>query len=138
MDKIEFARHQRRTARSYDHLLWQLVRNRQRCGKKFRRQHPLGIYTADFYCAEAKLVLEVDGAPHQTEEGKRKDAARDAWMTSQGIEVLRFDGFQVEFEARQVLDRIDEILRQRCPSSPALLAEFRMQNSELRMRKFEF
>jgi very-short-patch-repair endonuclease len=114
VDPIEFAKYQRQTARSYDQLLWQLLRNRQRCGKKFRRQHPLGIYTADFYCAEAKLVVEVDGSPHQTAEGKWKDEARDAWMRSQEIEVLRFDGWQVEFEARQVLERIDAALRQRC------------------------
>jgi len=95
-------------------LLWQLVRDRQRCGKKFRRQHPLGIYTADFYCAEAKLVLEVDGSPHQTIEGQRRDEARDAWMRSQGVEVLRFGGWQVEFETQQVLQCIDDVLTQRC------------------------
>jgi very-short-patch-repair endonuclease len=95
-------------------LLWQLLRNRQRCGKKFRRQHPLGPNTADFYCAEAKLVVEVDGSPHQTGEGKQKDAARDAWVRSQGIEVLRFGGWQVEFEARHVIETIDEALRKRC------------------------
>ena len=114
MDPIEFAKYQRQTARSYDQLLWQLLRNRQRCGKKFRRQHSLGIYTADFYCAEARLVVEVDGSPHQTAERKRKDEARDAWMHSQGIEVLRFGGWQVEFETQQVLERIDATLRQRC------------------------
>jgi very-short-patch-repair endonuclease len=113
MEPIEFARFQRRTARSYEQLLWQFLRNRQRCGKKFRRQHPLGHYTADFYCAEAKLVVEVDGSPHQTAEGKQKDAARDAWMKLQGIEVLRFGGWQIEFETRQVIESIDEVLRQR-------------------------
>jgi very-short-patch-repair endonuclease len=114
MEPIDFAKHQRRTARSYDQLLWQLVRNRQRCGMKFRRQHPLRIFTADFYCAEAKLVVEVDGSPHQTAEGKAKDEVRDAWMYSQGIEVLRFGGWQVEFETQQVLQRIDDALRRRC------------------------
>jgi len=114
LDPIAFARHQRQTARSYDHLLWQLVQDRQRCGKKFRRQHPLGIYTADFYCPEAKLVVEVDGAPHQTSEGKEKDAARDAWMNAQGIEVLRFGGWEVEVETQRVLERIDEVLTRRC------------------------
>ena len=114
MAPIEFARHQRRTARSYEQLLWQLLRDRQRCGKKFRRQHPLGVYTADFYCAEAMLVVEVDGSPHQTAEGKQKDAARDTWMRSEGIEVLRFDGWQVEEETQQVLQIIDDMLRQRC------------------------
>ena len=97
-----------------EELLWQLLRNRQRCGKKFRRQHPLGVYTADFYCAEAQLVVEVDGSPHQTAEGKRKDQIRDAWMHSQGIEVLRFSGWQVEFETQQVLQCIDQALMQRC------------------------
>jgi very-short-patch-repair endonuclease len=115
MEPIEFARYQRRTARSYEQLLWQLLRNRQRCGKKFRRQHPLGIYTADFYCAEARLDVELDGTPHQSAEGKRNDEVRDAWMRGQGIEVLRFGGWQVEFETQQVLQVIDAMLRQRCP-----------------------
>lgn len=114
VEPIEFAKYQRRTARSYEQLLWQLLRSRQRCGKKFRRQHPLGIYTADFYCAEAQLVIEVDGSPHETAEGKRKDEVRDAWMRSQGIEVLRFGGWQVEFETQQVLECIDDVLRLRC------------------------
>jgi very-short-patch-repair endonuclease len=114
MEPIDFARHLRQTATSYEDFLWQLLRNRQRCGKKFRRQHPLGIYTADFYCAEAKLDVEVDGSPHDTVEGKRKDEARDAWMRSQGIEVLRFGGWQVESETQQVLQCIDDMLRSRC------------------------
>jgi very-short-patch-repair endonuclease len=92
----------------------QLLRNRQRCRKKFRRQHPLGIYTADFYCVEAKLDVEVDGSPHDTIEGKQKDQARDAWMRLRGIEVLRFRGWQVESDTRQVLQCIDDMLRQRC------------------------
>ena len=49
-----------------------VVRDRQRCGMKFRRQHPLGSYTVDFYCAEAKLVVEVDGSPHQPSEGVQR------------------------------------------------------------------
>ena len=114
MEPIEFAKYQRRTSRSCEQLLWKLLRDRQRRGKKFRRQHPLGIYTADFYCAEAKLDVEVDGSPHQTIEGKRKDAVRDAWMLSQGIAVLRFDGWQVESQTQQVLECIDDMLRQRC------------------------
>lgn len=116
LEPIEFARRLRELATSSENLLWQLVRNRQRCGKKFRRQHPLGAYTADFYCAEAKLVLEIDGAPHKTFEGGQRDEARDAWMRSQGIEVLRFGGWQVERDARVVLERIDAVLAERCPT----------------------
>ncbi len=114
LEPIEFAKHLRQAATSHEQLLWQLLRNRQRCGMKFRRQHPLGIYTADFYCVDAKLDLEIDGAPHETIEGKQKDEVRDAWMRSQGIEVLRFGGWQVERETQQVLQRIDEMLKQRC------------------------
>src|SRR5688500_16207869 len=57
-EPIEFARQLRQTGTSSERLLWQLLRDRQRCGKKFRRQHPLGSYTVDFYCAEAKLAVE--------------------------------------------------------------------------------
>jgi very-short-patch-repair endonuclease len=113
---IEFARHLRQASSSYENYLWQLLRNRQRRGMKFRRQHPLGIYTADFYCVEAKLVVELDGSPHHTPEGKQKDAARDAWMHAQGIEVLRFGGWQVENETGQVLETIDNALQRCCPN----------------------
>ena len=128
---IEFARQLRQTGTSSERLLWQLLRDRQRCGRKFRRQHPLGSYTVDFYCAEAKLAVEVDGSVHATGEGKRKDQVRDAWLRGEGIEVLRFGGFEVEEDTKQVLQRIDDALTQRCnvlhpqppaaPSSPALL-----------------
>lgn len=115
-DPVEFARRLRKTATSPEHYLWQLLRNRQRRGMKFRRQHPLGPYTADFYCTEAKLVVELDGTPHHTPEGKRNDEARDAWMRSQGIEVLRVGGWQAENEAQQVLEIIDAMLLTRCPN----------------------
>ena len=112
MDPIEFAQFQRSTANSFELLLWQFVRNRQRCKMKFRRQHPLGVFTADFYCAEAKLDVEVDGAHHLTDEGRKHDAIRDQWMKEQGIRVLRFTGKQVELETKYVCDAIDLILRE--------------------------
>lgn len=115
LDPIELARRLRQTRTSSEDWLWQFLRNRQRCGKKFRRQHPLGAYIADFYCVEAKLVIELDGEPHQTPEGQQKDKARDAWMHAQGLEVLRIGGFQVENETQQVLQRIDEVLQRCCP-----------------------
>jgi very-short-patch-repair endonuclease len=115
LDPVEFARRLRQMRTSSEDYLWQFLRNRQRCGKKFRRQHPLGIYFADFYCVEAQLVVEVDGEPHLTPAGKQKDEARDAWMHGQGIEVLRFPGRHVEDEIQQVLEKIDEALKRLCP-----------------------
>ena len=91
--------------------MWQLLRNRQRCNQKFRREHPLGIYIADFYRAAAKLVVEVDGASHVTEEAIQYDANRDQWMQEQGIRVLRFSCAQVEHETQTVIDQIDEVLK---------------------------
>ena len=78
----------RRGSDDWETFMWQQLRNRQRCNQKFRREHPLGIYTADFYCIAAKLVVEIDGASHLTEEAKQHDAARDEWMQKQGIEIL--------------------------------------------------
>ncbi len=108
MDQKQFARHLRQCQNSYEALLWQLLRNRRRCNKKFRRQYPIGVYTADFYCAEEKLVIEIDGRGHFTEQGKLHDEARDRFMRSQGIRVLRFTGKQVETETEWVLAQIDQ------------------------------
>ena len=91
--------------------MWQLLRNRQRCNQKFRREHPLGNYTADFYCAAAKLVVEIDGASHLSTEAKNYDANRDQWMRQQGIRILRFTCAQVEHETQIVIDKIDDALK---------------------------
>ena len=115
MDEKEFSRHLRQTQNTYEDLLWQLLRNRRRCNKKFRRQHSIGPYTADFYCAEELLVIEIDGSNHFSEEGKRYDEARDRFMNSQGIRVLRFTAKQVELETDLVLEQIDQALD---PSTP--------------------
>jgi len=117
----DFARGQRQSADEFEQLMWQLLRNRQRCNQKFRRQHPLGIYTADFYCAEEKLVVEVDGDSHLSDEAKRYDAARDRWMKSQGIRVLRFTCTEVEKCTQHVLEKVDAALTL-TPSPPSPLS----------------
>ena len=67
-------------------MLWQ----RLRLGElKFRRQHPLGRYVLDFYCAQARVCIEVDGIAHDMGGQGRRDEARDAWLTAQGVHVLR-------------------------------------------------
>jgi very-short-patch-repair endonuclease len=58
------ARELRRSMNEAEKALWDYLRNRKRCRFKFRRQHPLGIYTADFWCAAAKVVVELDGLTH--------------------------------------------------------------------------
>ena len=69
-------------------LLWQVLRTRPE-GLKFRRQHPLGPFIADFYCASAKVVVEVDGAMHGIEDRAASDFRRDAWISEQGLRIVR-------------------------------------------------
>ena len=59
------------------------------------RQKVIGRYIVDFYCAQAKLVIELDGSQHYSEEGKRNDHERDAYFTSQGLNVLRYTNLDI-------------------------------------------
>ena len=86
----DFAKHFRRAPTPAEYLMWQLIRNGQRCKAKFRRQHKLGPYILDFYCPEAKLVIECDGLPHFTPEEIEKDRIRSEWLNRMGMEVVRF------------------------------------------------
>jgi very-short-patch-repair endonuclease len=76
-----------------EELLWRRIRDRQISGAKFRRQHAIGVYVVDFYCAEAKLVVEIDGPIHEHQQ--QADANRQAFLESQGLHVLRFTNEQV-------------------------------------------
>jgi len=82
--------------------LWQALRRRPD-GLKFRRQHPFERYTADFYCASAKLVVEIDGASHEMGDGPERDARRDATMREQGLQVLRFNAGDVVKDVESVV-----------------------------------
>jgi very-short-patch-repair endonuclease len=70
-------------------LLWRALRERPG-GVKFRRQYPAGFYILDFYCADARLVIEIDGEAYPRGDRPARDAARDAWLMNAGIETLRF------------------------------------------------
>ena len=67
-------------------LLWQLLRKRPG-GFKFRRQHPLTPYVADFYCPAAKVVIEIDGEAHNMGDRPQHDARRDSWLRERGFRV---------------------------------------------------
>jgi very-short-patch-repair endonuclease len=74
--------------------LWQFLRKRPD-GLKFRRQHPFERCTSDFYCAAAKLVVEVDGDGHDMGDNPSADLRRDAWLRAQGLDVPRFNAADV-------------------------------------------
>jgi very-short-patch-repair endonuclease len=69
-------------------LLWQRLRRGQG-GARFRRQHPIGDYVTDFYCAAARLVIEVDGAVHADAARMERDRIRDKFMADKGYNVVR-------------------------------------------------
>ena len=75
---------------------------------RFTRQKVLGKYIADFYCAQAKLVVELDGKQHYTEVGLEKDIDRTEYLKTFGIKVLRFTNGQVLYHFKRVCDNIDQ------------------------------
>ena len=85
--KTRFARHLRRGMTDAERSLWHHLRNRALMGCKFRRQHPIGAYIADFACIERKLVVELDGGQHADDA---RDGARSRALQAAGYRVLRF------------------------------------------------
>lgn len=88
-------------------------------GVKFRRQAPVGPYIADFACLPAKLVIELDGPPHDKPEQQASDKRRDAWFVEHGWRVLRVPNEIVFGGGDMVLDRIKAALPQAPSSDPA-------------------
>ena len=84
--------------------LWNVLRNRNLGNFKFRRQHPIGSFIADFYCAEVKLVIEVDGGIHAFQ--KEYDEMRTAWLEERGYHVVRFQNEEVLSNITQVANEI--------------------------------
>ena len=89
--------------------MWELLRNKKLNGLKFRRQHPLSNYIADFYCHEKKLVIELDGAIHDTKENMDYDKVRTLHLNEEGIIVVRFRNEEVMNEVEVVLKKIREV-----------------------------
>jgi very-short-patch-repair endonuclease len=104
--KIQFARHLRRTMTQAEASLWHHLRNRVLMGYKFRRQHPMGPYIVDFACLEKKLVVELDGSQHSEAE----DASRTKNIEAMGYRVLRFWNNDALIQQQVVLAVILEAL----------------------------
>jgi very-short-patch-repair endonuclease len=107
-DLLAHARAMRHDAVSSEHKLWQYLRDRQLGGFKFRRQHPRPPFIADFYCAEAKLIVETDGDSHADRE--EYDASRTVRLTRDGLHVIRF----VNDDVHRHLDVVLEEILQEC------------------------
>jgi very-short-patch-repair endonuclease len=97
---VERARLLRREDTAAEARLWSALRDRRLGGFKWRRQVPRGRYIVDFYCAEAKLVVELDGGQHADQV--EYDARRTAYLEGDGLRVLRFWNHQI----RENYDRV--------------------------------
>ena len=106
----EYAKELRLRTTEAEQKLWSLLRNRQLKGKKFRRQHAIANYVADFYCNESKLVIELDGNFHTKAETKEYDKSRTNLLNELGITVLRFWNEEVIMDPGKVLEKISEYL----------------------------
>ena len=100
------ARELRKDQTPAENLLWEALRHRKVHGFKFRRQHQVGDYVADFYCREAGLVVECDGSIHNHNESWHHDQKRDAYMIAQGLHVLRFSNDQILHNTETVIAEI--------------------------------
>jgi len=84
----------RNSASAPERILWSKIRNQQ-LGVKFRRQHGIGKYIADFYCPDFKLVVELDGDSHYQDDAQEYDYVRDEFMRGIGLQVLRFTNIEM-------------------------------------------
>jgi very-short-patch-repair endonuclease len=100
------AREMRRAPTETEQLLWGKLRRRQLAGLHFRRQHPLGPYIADFFCVDAQLVIEIDGAIHERTDQIERDTLRSEGLKQIGVKVLRFTTADVMHRMDWVLARI--------------------------------
>ncbi len=91
-----------------ERYLWAKIRMKQLKGYQFYRQKPIGDYIVDFFCPRAKLVIEVDGGQHASNETAQYDKIRDEYMRSLGLRVLRFTNTEVMVNIEGVIERIVE------------------------------
>ena len=114
MNATGLARALRKESTWAEKKLWNILRDRRFSAYKFRRQHQVGKHYLDFYCAEARYNLELDGGQHGFPEQQAKDKARDAYLKSRNIRTRRFWNSQLR-DVRFVRDVIWADIQARAP-----------------------
>ena len=113
-NKIEY-KQRRQTLRNNmtepEKRLWGILRNHQ-LGVKFRRQHGIGHYIVDFYCPELKLIIEVDGESHFSEDAQAYDKIRDKFMLELGLTTIRFSNHEVMTNIDGVCEYLQQHVQQ--------------------------
>ena len=91
--------------------LWVYLRDKKFMGIKFRRQHPISRFIADFYCHELKLVIEIDGGYHDDREQHELDTGRENELKELGLTIIRFRNEEIARDILGVLDKIGMMVR---------------------------
>ncbi|MBQ9842334.1 MAG: endonuclease domain-containing protein [Clostridia bacterium] len=109
--QLENARRLRREMTPHERKLWYLFLRQYPV--KIYKQRIIGKFIVDFYCASAKLVIELDGSQHYESQGMAHDLERSAYLTALGLEVLRFSNQDVDTDFRGVCTQIDRMIQER-------------------------
>ena len=96
-------------------ILWSHLRQNKFLGLKFRRQHPIQNFIADFYCHQLELIIEIDGLYHQTRVQQEVDSKRSEILNFNGIQVIRFTNNEVEHQIESVLQKIEVFVKKSIP-----------------------
>jgi very-short-patch-repair endonuclease len=112
------ARALRRNSTDVERILWSELRNHRLNGASFRRQVPIKNFIADFVCHAAKLVIELDGGQHFSDQAEQKDAVRSTAIEAQGFKVLRFSNHDVMTNRTGILETIAAAVAERAPTLP--------------------
>jgi very-short-patch-repair endonuclease len=129
---VEAARTLRRSQTDSERMLWHALRNGKLNGAKVRRQHPIGPLVVDFYCAQERLIVEVDGSAHQGQAERNR--TREELLEGRGYRIVRVRAEDVEEALPMILQRIAKALR----LSPHLLPLERGRGSlPCRLRRHE-
>jgi len=110
---FEKAKMLRKNMTDAEEKLWRKLKGKKILGLRFRPQHPIDIFIADFYCHPLKLVIEIDGGIHQSKDRKEYDIGREGELENWGIQVLRFTNEEIEYEMTQVITEIEQVCKKR-------------------------
>ena len=113
-EKMEIAKNLRNNMTHTELLLWEKLKEKQICGLRFRRQHPIDLFIVDFYCHQVRLVVEIDGEIHSQQI--EYDDGRSAEMEKFGIKVIRFMNYEVQNDIEKVVSEIKNIVNERLKS----------------------
>lgn len=106
----ELRRQLRRNSSPPEVILWARLRRGQ-LGCRFRRQHGIGPYIVDFYCAKHRLVVEIDGAQHtESQKAIDNDQSRESYIRSRGLHIIRFTGKEVNEQLESVIETLLQYL----------------------------